>query len=149
MKHQNPSELELAAEAVPFGGGNGTMSHSERLDRWVTLLDRHRGPVNALREIEYLPLAERRLLRGENTPLTIAFQDPILRGAGLSGDRLGDAMDFFDISEDDAHHLFCDCHYHGTMTGAGLASRMRHHLDRANRPSLWSRVRDFVLGHRL
>ena len=40
-------------------------------------------------------------------------------------DRLGEVMRFFDLSDRQAHRLFCDCHYHGTMTGTGLAARLR------------------------
>ena len=45
--------------------------------------------------------------------------------AGLVGDRLGDVVAFFELSDRQAHRLFCDCHYNGTMTGAGLAARLR------------------------
>ena len=49
----------------------------------------------------------------------------MLREEGLAGDRLGDAMAFFELSDRQAHRLFCDCHYSGSMTGAGLALRLR------------------------
>ena len=53
------------------------------------------------------------------------LQDPVLRRDGLASDRLGDAMAFFELSNRQAHRLFCDCHYSGNMTGAGLAARLR------------------------
>ena len=34
-------------------------------------------------------------------------------------------MAFFELSDRQAHRLFCDCHYSGSMTGAGLAARLR------------------------
>jgi hypothetical protein len=49
----------------------------------------------------------------------------VLREEGLTGDRLGEAMRFFDLSDRQAHRLFCDCHYHGAMTGTGLSARLR------------------------
>ena len=123
MKHQRIDELGAVAEIVPFQ--TRKMSRRERLERWAVLLDRNPGKLNALTRIEYLTLAERLEARADNSPLEIAYGDPVLRDDGLASDRLGDAMAFFDLSEHDAHRLFCDCHYAGSMTGAGLAKRLR------------------------
>ena len=123
MKHHRLEELGAVAEVVPFNITK--MSRRERLDRWANLLDRIPGKLNALTRIEYLPAAERLEARADNSPLEVAFKDPVLREEGLSGDRLGEVMRFFDISDRQAHRLFCDCHYHGQMTGVGLAQRLR------------------------
>ena len=123
MKHQKIDELGGVAEIVPFA--TRRMSRRERLERWADLLDRNPGKLNALTRIEYLPLAERLEARADNSPLEVAYKDPVLREEGLPGDRLGDAMAFFELSGRDAHRLFCDCHYYGSMTGAGLAQRLR------------------------
>lgn len=147
MKHQNPDDLIINATAVPaVGPGAVTMSRVERLRTWADALDVHRGPLNALRQIEYLPSAERRAYRAPNTPMTVAFSQPELRAAGLAGDRLGDAMEFFGMSNEDAHRLLCDCHYQGTMTGAGLAERIRHYARRVERGSLWQRAWRMLAG---
>ena len=121
MKHQNMNELGEIAEVVPF---RTRMSRAERLERWATLLEHHAGKITALTRIEYLPPAERLQARADSSPLAIAFKDPVLREEGLAGDRLGDAMEFFELTDRQAHRLFCDCHYYGTMTGSGLASRL-------------------------
>jgi hypothetical protein len=126
MKHQNPHEL-LASEVVSSPSWIAGMSRRERLMRWADVLEAHRESLNALREIEYLSPEERRAYRAFNTPLTVAFDDPVLREEGLSGDSLGSAMDFFEMTDEDAHRLLCDCHYMGSMTGSGLASRIRHY----------------------
>jgi len=60
--------------------------------------------------IEHLAAAERELLRVEGSPLTIAYLDPMLRAQGLSSDRIGDAMEFFQLSEREVYYLLCDCH---------------------------------------
>ena len=101
------------------------MSRRERLERWANVLDRNPGKLNALTRIEYLPSSERPFARADNSPLEVAFKDPVLREEGLAGDRLGDTMAFFELSDRQAHRLFCDCHYYGSMTGAGLAQRLR------------------------
>jgi hypothetical protein len=123
MKHHKMEDLGAVAEVVRFSVTR--MSRKERLQRWADLLERIPGKLNALTRIEYLPAAERLEARADNSPLEIAFRDPVLREEGLTGDRLGEAMRFFDLSDRQAHRLFCDCHYSGTMTGTGLAGRLR------------------------
>jgi hypothetical protein len=115
------------AELLPFLDKPAELSVGKRLELWAKALERHSGPLAALRRLEHLSTDELRAYRGGNTPLTVAFNDPALRAAGLPGDSLGDMMDFFELSDRDAHWLFCDCHYVGTMTGDGLAKRLRHH----------------------
>ncbi len=128
MKHQSPQEI--TATATMFMRPQGPkMSRRERIEHWAAILERHGGPLNALREIEYLPANERRAAGGCNTPLTIAFNDPVLREEGLKGDRLGDAMEFFGLNDGEAHRLLCDCHYLGNMTGKLVAKRLRRHME--------------------
>lgn len=124
MKHQKRDELGGVAEIVSFE--QKTMTRRERLERWADVLDRNPGKINALTRIEYLPLSERLNARADNSPLEIAFRDSVLREEGLESDRLGDVMTFFELSNRDAHRLFCDCHYYGSMTRAGLANRLRN-----------------------
>jgi hypothetical protein len=124
MKHQTAEQLLDRATIVD--GPMVPMTRRERIERWATLLDRHGGALTALYRIEYLSPEERRLYRGsDNTPLAVAYRDPVLRRDGLAGDTLGDAMDYFGINDWEAHRLLCDCHYFGAMTGKGLAARLR------------------------
>ena len=58
-----------------------------------------------------------------NTPLTIAYCDPVLRAQGLSSDQLGHAMSFFELRPAEAHFLLCDCHEVGAVSGQMLAER--------------------------
>lgn len=124
MKHQKLDELGGVAEIVSFE--SRPMTRRERLERWAEVLDGNPGKISALTRIEYLPLSERLNARADNSPLEIAFRDSVLRDEGLESDRLGDVMRFFELSNRDAHRLFCDCHYYGSMTGAGLANRLRN-----------------------
>ena len=127
MKHQTPEQLREAA-AIVAAHPLTRMTRRERLNRWADLLDQQPGQMEALYRIEYLPDAERRAYRGgDRTPLAAAYRDPVLRGDGLSGDTLGDAMDYFEMTDDDAHRLLCDCHYAGSLTGHGLAARLRRY----------------------
>jgi hypothetical protein len=41
------------------------------------------------------------------------------------GDQLGQAMIFFQLSNREAHDIFCDCHYTGAVTPEKVAQRVR------------------------
>jgi hypothetical protein len=142
MKYQTLDELRPMAEVVPFGAGTGKMSRQERLERWASVLERHERKLTALTRIEYLSPQERTDLRGDDTPLTVAYNDPVLRTEGLTSDRIGDAKAFFELTDDEAHHLLCDCHYRGTMTSTEVAARLRSHANRVAPRGVWSWVYD-------
>ena len=141
MKHLSPQEI--ADTDRRSLDGILPMSRRERLMRWADALDRHGGSLNALVEIEYLPVETRRAYSGTNTPLTIAFNDATLREEGLASDKLGDAMDFFEMTDEDAHRLLCDCNYLGSMTGQALAHRIRAYAE-PNTGGIWSLARAIV-----
>lgn len=92
--------------------------------------------------IEFLSKEERMLARADETPLSVAFGDPILREEGLKSDNVGDAISFFSLSDEELHHLVCDCHYHGTMTSKAVADRIRSVANRTPISSLWHRLSD-------
>jgi hypothetical protein len=124
MKHQDIDQLGEIAEIVRFEPQE-KLTRRQRVERWADMLDRSPGKLNALTRIEHMKPTERLQARVDNSPLEIAFKDPMLRADGLTGDRLGDAMIFFGLSNRQAHRLLCDCHYSGSMTGPGLAKRLR------------------------
>ena len=49
----------------------------------------------------------------------------MLRTEGLAGDRLGDAMKFFELTENEAHQAFCSCLGGRTMEARAFAQRIR------------------------
>lgn len=123
-----------------------TLNRKDRLRRWASLLEAHHGPMRALQRIEYLSIDDRHALRDEVSPIAVAYADPVLRAAGLRGDRLGDAIDFFGLTEDQAHHLLCDCHYHGAMTTQNVSTRLRAIADRRTIGEVWQSVRGWFAG---
>jgi hypothetical protein len=123
------------------------MSRRERLLRWAAVLESHPAqPIKPLMRIEFLPRQERMLARRDDSPLTVAYRDAMMREEGLAGDTLGDAMRFFELSDHEAHYLVCDCHYHGgmTMTPEGVAKRARSIADRVTLRDLWNRIRGWL-----
>jgi hypothetical protein len=136
MKHQPVHEIDALANITEVEAP--TLSRRERLQRWAELLSRdpHRQ-LKALSRVEFYAERERALMRGENTPISVAAGDPVLREAGLHGDTLGDAQSFFELSASEAHYLLCDCHYVGQMNAEGVAQRIRAV---AGSKSAWSRL---------
>src|SRR5918995_1969551 len=122
MKYQNLEQIAPAAE-VHQGIG---MSRRERLERWVELLERqpHRR-LSTIEGTEFGSRRERDAKRADHSPLTVAFEDPVLRGEGLRGDRVGDAVGFFDLSHGEMHRLVCYCHYGQTVSPRIVAARVR------------------------
>jgi hypothetical protein len=146
MKHQSLADLQPIAEVVPFAPQPMPMSRADRLERWAAVLEGREGRLRALQRVEFLPSEERPAARADGSPIEFAYRDPILRAEGLAGDRFGDAMAFFELSEHEAHHLLCDCHYGGTMTGKSVARRLRSYARRAAAHGIWSRFRAAVVA---
>jgi hypothetical protein len=58
-------------------------------------------------------------LRGIDSPISVAFADPILRAAGPEDDTYGEAKRFFEITEGELHDVLCFCHHGDGMSTVG------------------------------
>jgi hypothetical protein len=126
MEHKSLDEIRHVAEILPSWLRARTLSKVERLERWAEALDREgERRLHTLFEIEYAPPNERGALRADNSPLSVAFNDPRLRADGLAGDTVGDAIAFFGISERELHNILCFCHHGDTMLAEVAAARVR------------------------
>lgn len=127
MEYRNLEQISADAEIRSmFRPDDTVLSKRERLERWATLLERQ--PERELRSIhgtEYGTRAERLAKRADGSPLSIAFSDPLLREEGLRGDRVGDAAEFFGLSEHHVHDLVCYCHNGLTLAPSTVAARVR------------------------
>ncbi len=125
MKLKTLEELKQVADVCP-PLTRDRMSKQQRLERWAEALElapqRH---LRSLYETEYTSPRRRYALRQENSPLTVAFQDPVLRAEGLRSDRYGDALKFFKLSHGELHHIVCYCHHGPTMAPRAVATRVR------------------------
>ena len=118
MEHKPVEKLRSVAEVHEFN--QGFLSRRERLERWAEVLERQpKRRLRSLGEIEFVPKDKRPELRSDESPITVAFEDPVLRAAGLKGDTLGDAMEFFELSEGASHRLLCSC-MNGWSMEAGI-----------------------------
>lgn len=124
MEFKRPDQLRRLADIST--DAPRTMSRRERLGRWQALLAREpKRMLKTLEEIEFKPAAARGLMRADDSPISVAFADPVLREEGLKGDTLGDAMSFFGISEHQAHRVVCSCLNGRMMSGQAAAQRVR------------------------
>ncbi len=125
MKLKTLEELKQVAQVRP-PLKRDRMSKRQRLERWAEVLEL--APQRCLRslfETEYASRRQRYALREDNSPLTVAFEDPVLRAEGLQSDRYGDALTFFELSDGELHHMVCYCHHGPTMAPKAVARRVR------------------------
>jgi len=115
---------QIAAEAEVHPVAE--LSRRERLERWAEALERcGTRRLRAIPDIEYGPKWEREARRIDNSPLSVAFADPELRAAGLKGDTIGDAAEFFDLSLGRIHRLACVCCHGRTIDAHAMAGELR------------------------
>src|SRR6516162_9386795 len=126
MEHKTRDEIRDVADILPSYLRARPLSKLERLELWVEALEREGGRrLRTLFEIEYAPPTERAGLRADDSPLSVAFDDPRLRAEGLAGDTVGDATAFFGISELEVQNILCFCHHGETMSAETAAIRVR------------------------
>ena len=133
MKHRTINETRQVASVLPLKTLR-TMHCSERLERWADFLERHPDALHPLHGTELGSPARRAALRGDHSPLALAFADPILRTHGLVGDSYGDAHRFFGITHATLHEIVCYCHYVTMSIPPDVACvRVRRAVGRARR----------------
>jgi hypothetical protein len=126
MEHKTLEQIRDVAEILPDRLRRRPLSKRRRLERWAEILEREGDrQLTTLREIENAPADEREALRGDDSPLTIAFSDPRLRADGLAGDTVGDAAAFFEMSPMELHGILCTCHHGPTIAADTAAERIR------------------------
>jgi len=117
---------ELKGQATIGLAPSKPMSRRERLCRWAAVLEQDpERQLRPLSRIELYAQRDRDLLRRDESPLSVAFADPVLRGEGLAGDRHGDARTFFRLSPPDLHYVVCDCRYGREARAGDVAKRIR------------------------
>ena len=125
MKLKTLEELKRVAEVRP-PLARDRMSKRQRLARWAEVLELEpQRYLRSLFETEHMSPRRRYALREDNSPLTVAFEDPVLRAEGLESDRYGDALNFFELSNGELHDIVCYCHHGPTMAPRAVATRVR------------------------
>jgi hypothetical protein len=141
MKHQTLDKLQVIAK-VDQDYPNQAMSRSERLERWAQLLERNPGKrLTTLRETEYQPEVVRARLREDGSALSVAFQDQVLRDAGMKDDSYGEARRFFELTDGQLHEVICYCHLGETVSAATAARHVRAIIT-GKRPGMFARMHE-------
>ena len=122
MEHRTSAELKSLADVIC----PQQLSKKERLERWARALEKRKDArLFTMRGTEYKSVKEMLALRQENSPLTVAFEDPVLRSAGLRSDTFGEIARFFGLSHLQLHEVVCNCHLGETVAAETVAARVR------------------------
>ena len=133
MEYRTREQIESIGSVWESTELDGGMSRRERLARWATILEQQ---PRQLRSIEGVEFANSGAKRADCSPLSVAFDDPTLRAAGLRGDSVADACQFFGLSRHDVHHIVCYCHHGQTISPAVAANCVRNAMRRTERLAL-------------
>lgn len=123
MEHQSLDHLQTVARVR---SQPAALSQRQRLQRWAEVL-----AADPMRLLDTLPGTEhcareaRNSLRRDNSPITLAARDPVLRAEGLRGDTYGEALRFFGLRDWQLHYILCDCHFGYRMLARQAAERVR------------------------
>ncbi|OHV86714.1 hypothetical protein [Mesorhizobium sp. ORS 3428] len=127
MRHQTLDQLHAVAEVKT---AKPVMSRTQRLARWAELLEREPGRLlTALTGTEYRAPAERNVMRGDGSPISVALADSVLRDEGLKDDTYGEAKRFFELTDHQLHEIVCYCHVGDVMQASRAALSVRAVLD--------------------
>jgi hypothetical protein len=145
MEHKTLEQLQRAASIHPEGALGGALSRRDRLERWAELLEaKPQRPLRTLWETEYRPRGGRFDARADDSAVTVAFEDPLLRAQGLTSDSYGAAKQFFRLTDYQMHEIVCSCR-HGSAQQAGEAAAvLRQVIGWTSRTSILDRVRTFL-----
>ncbi|TIM99327.1 MAG: hypothetical protein E5Y59_20640 [Mesorhizobium sp.] len=120
MRHQTLDQLHTVAK-VHRDPTPPAMDRTQRLERWSKLLERQPNRLlTALIGTEYRSSPEREIM-----PISVAFEDSILRDEGLKDDTYGEAKRFFELTDNELHEIVCYCHVGETMQSSWAALSVR------------------------
>jgi len=146
MQHKTLEDLQRVAAVYP-DQSPPAMTRSGRLERWAELLEREPDRrLGTLPGTEYQPSDTQATMRSIGSPLSVAFEDTILRAEGLTSDTYGEAKRFFELTDRQLHNIVCYCHYGLTMTAETAARHVRAAIDGSGNPGMFARLREAIVS---
>jgi hypothetical protein len=113
-KHLTTVELSLATPPV---------TKPQRLQRFANVIrSGPRVPLHLFINLEYRDAGEWKYLAHPGSAFALAEKDSVLHGAGLTGDSVGDAQLFFDLSREELAEFSCVCG--GSINNNEMADRI-------------------------
>jgi len=149
MERVTLDQLSTRASISPNLPEAGFLSRQQRLQRWSELLVREPDRLlNTFPQTEYMDAQVRDSMRCADSALTVAFEDPVLREAGLTDDSYGTAKKFFGLGDRHMHWILCYCHHGMSVRAGALVSVVHSILPRPLQFSLFGRMKQ-VFGPRV
>jgi hypothetical protein len=150
MERVTLDQLSTKANIAPNLPKAGFLSRQQRLQRWSELLAREPDRLlNTFPQTEYMDAEVRTSMRCANSALTVAFEDPVLREAGLTDDTYGTGKKFFELSDRHMHWILCYCHHGMSVRAGALVSVLRSILPRTPQFSLFGRMKQVIIPRAL
>jgi len=115
-KQLSTSELQELSVPLPV------MSRTEKLTRWAKIIRESKTYLHIFDRLEYSSEADWNWTRHPGSAFTAAYNDPVLREAGLASDTVGEAKRFFELSREDIHAFSCNCG--GDISNEQMANRI-------------------------
>jgi hypothetical protein len=145
MEPRSIEQIARSARVTQDGPSDWALRRA-RLDRLARLLESTTRPVRLFTALECYPRERRLALRQTDSPMAVAFADPLFREEGLAGDSVGDGVAFFHLSMREAHALLCDCRYGLMRPGAPMAARVAQRARRMAARRSAAEWRELVLS---
>jgi hypothetical protein len=150
MERVTLDQLSTKASIAPNLPEAGFLSRQQRLQRWSELLAREPDRLlNTFPQTEYMDAQVRTSMRCADSALTVAFEDPALREAGLTDDSYGTAKKFFELNDRHMHWILCYCHHGMSVRAGALVSVLRSILPRTPQFSLFGRMKQVIIPRAL
>jgi hypothetical protein len=131
MQHLSQDQILAMARPIP-------MSRDDKLERWASLIERSSEPVFIFHDLEYKSQDQLDRLADPQSAFALAAGDQVLKEAGLTGDKVGEGMRFFELSMHDVHAFSCNCGGH--ISNSSMAKRIRRLKSSPPSPSMVKRV---------
>jgi hypothetical protein len=108
--------LELSCATPPI-------TKRQRLQRFANVIrSGPRVPLHLFINLEYRDAGEWKYLAHPSSAFAFAAKDSVLHDAGLTGDSVGDARRFFDLSREELADFSCVCG--GSINNNEMADRI-------------------------
>jgi hypothetical protein len=131
----------LTASAACYAVPSFSIGHWTKLEHFPSQL----VDVASSTETEYQPARERAAMRADGSPISVAFEDPILRAAGLENDSYCEAKRFFELTDHQLHRVIYYCHFGVTVNAATAAYHIRKALTGKQR-GVFARLHEMFAG---
>lgn len=105
-KHLSKQELADVATKYPV---NNLMSRDEKLDRLAAIVRDCKHDIVLFDRVEDMSQTKKERTHLACSVFDIAMQDPVFRAAGLQGSTVAHGQRFFELSNEELHHLSCNC----------------------------------------